>query len=532
MSDHQTSAADQILDKGREDAAAQATNSRRLNGAPVQSENISITDGAQGPNVLNDIHLIEKLAHFNRERVPERNPHAKGHGAFGELHITEDVSAYTKAKVFQPGTVTPMAIRFSTVAGEQGSPDTWRDVHGFAMRFYTEDGNYDIVGNNTPTFFLRDGVKFPDFIHSQKRLGHNGLRDADMQWDFWTRTPESAHQVTYLMGDRGTPKTSRHQDGFGSHTFQWVNEAGDAVWIKYHFKTRQGWETFTDAEAAEVVSKNTDYHREDLYRSIEEGNYPIWDVKVQIMPFEDAENYRWNPFDLTKTWSQKDYPLQDVGYFILNRNPVNHFAQIEQIALDPGNIVPGVGLSPDRMLQARAFAYADAQRYRIGPNYRQLPVNQPLVPRNTYSHQGPMEYFFADAGQPTYSPNKYDRGAGVLDDGVSSSSNHTSYGQASDLYVNPDPHGTDLVRAAYVKHPDDDDFIQPGILYREVLDDAARERLADNITNAMAGVSPEVEERVYWYWGSVDENLGARVKELFAQKYGPDHGDSEANQPG
>ncbi|MDR7354478.1 Catalase [Corynebacterium felinum] len=486
-------------------------------GRPVASENISITAGPQGANVLNDIHLIEKLAHFNRERVPERNPHAKGHGAFGELHITNDVSAYTKAKLFQPGTVTPMAVRFSTVAGEQGSPDTWRDVHGFAVRFYTEEGNYDIVGNNTPTFFLRDGMKFPDFIHSQKRMGQTGLRCADAQWDFWTRTPESSHQVTYLMGDRGTPKTSRHQDGFGSHTFQWINEEGTPVWIKYHFKTRQGWDCFTDAEAQEMAGKNADYQREDLFNAIERGDYPIWDVKVQIMPFDEAETYRYNPFDLTKTWSQKDYPLVDVGYFILNKNPQNFFAQIEQMALDPANLVPGVGLSPDRMLMARAFAYADAHRYRIGANYRQLPVNQPVYPVNTYAHQGNMEYQFNPASAPVYTPNRFEKGAGYLDDGVSSSSGVT-YGQAQELYVNPDPHGTDLVRAAYVQHSEDGDFVQAGILYREVMDDAEKERLADNITNCMVGVSDEVEQRCYWYWEQVDANLGKRVRELFATK--------------
>ncbi|AHI23833.1 catalase [Corynebacterium vitaeruminis] len=510
-----TSPTDKILASG--EVPAPTGHTTQLNGAPVASENVSITAGPQGPNILNDIHLIEKLAHFNRERVPERNPHAKGHGAFGELHITHDVSQYTKAKLFQPGTVTPMAVRFSTVAGEQGSPDTWRDVHGFALRFYTEDGNYDIVGNNTPTFFLRDGIKFPDFIHSQKRVGPSGLRSADAQWDFWTRTPESAHQVTYLMGDRGTPKTSRHQDGFGSHTFQWINAEGTPVWIKYHFKTRQGWETFTDAEAEEMAGKNADYQREDLFNAIERGDFPIWDVKVQIMPFEEAETYRWNPFDLTKTWSQKDYPLIDVGYFVLNRNPRNFFAQIEQLALDPGNLVPGVGLSPDRMLMARAFAYADAQRYRIGPNYRQLPVNQPLHPVNTYSHQGPMAYQFNPADAPVYSPNRFDKGAGYLDDGETSSSG-VSYGQAADYYVNPDPHGTDLVRAAYVKHPEDDDFIQAGILYREVMDDGAKARLVDNITNAMRGISEGVEARVYEYWTNVDAELGQRVREEFAKK--------------
>ncbi|MDY3126859.1 MAG: catalase [Corynebacterium sp.] len=510
------SAADQILGRGQRPAGT--GNTTRPSGQPVASENTSITAGQQGPNVLNDIHMIEKLAHFNRERVPERTPHAKGHGAFGELHITEDVSQYTKAKLFQKGTVTPMAARFSTVAGEQGSPDTWRDVHGFALRFFTEDGNYDIVGNNTPTFFLRDGIKFPDFIHSQKRRGDNGLRDADMQWDFWTRTPESAHQVTYLMGDRGTPKTSRHQDGFGSHTYQWINEAGDPVWIKYHFKTRQGWETFTGDEAEEMAGKNADYHREDLWNAIESGDFPIWDVKVQIMPFADAENYRWNPFDLTKTWSQKDYPLVDVGYFVLNRNPRNFFAQIEQLALDPSNLVPGVGLSPDRMLQARVFAYADQQRYRIGPNYKQLPVNQPLNANsvNTYEHEGNMAFLFNDPQDPVYSPNRHSKGAGYLDDGATS--RPVQGEQPTDLYVNPDPQGTDLTRAPYVQHPEDDDFIQAGILYREVMDDAAKERLADNITNAMEGVSSEVEGRVYEYWTNVDPHLGARVRELFVAK--------------
>lgn len=494
-------------------------NTTQLGGQPVASENISATFGRQGGNALDDIHLIEKLAHFNRENVPERIPHAKGHGAFGELHITEDVSQYTKAKLFQKGTVTPMAARFSTVAGEAGSPDTWRDVHGFALRFYTEDGNYDIVGNNTPTFFLRDGMKFPDFIHSQKRQPHTGLRSDEMQWDFWTRTPESAHQVTYLLGDRGTPKTSRHQDGFGSHTFQWINEEGTPVWIKYHFKTRQGWECFTDEEATEKAGTDPDFHREDLYNAIAEGNYPIWDVKVQIMPFEEAANYRFNPFDLTKTWSQKDYPLIDVGYFVLNRNPKNYHAQIEQIALDPANLVPGVGLSPDRMLQARVFAYADQQRYRIGANYKDLPVNRPIVDVNTYSERGSMAYFFNNEGEPNYSPNSSDKGAGYLDNGEDSSSNHTDYGQADNLYVNPDPHGTDLVRAAYVKHAEDDDFGQAGTLYRDVFDDGEKERIVHNITNKMMGITnKDIEERVYQYWTNVDADLGRRVRESLAQK--------------
>ena len=509
---------DDILNKGQRPAGK--GNTTRPSGQPVPSENTSVTAGQQGPVALNDIHLIEKLAHFNRERVPERTPHAKGHGAFGELHITEDVSAYTKAKVFQKGTVTPMMGRFSTVAGEQGSPDTWRDVHGFALRFYTEDGNLDIVGNNTPVFFVRDGLKFPDFIHSQKRLGTNGLRDADMQWDFWTRNPESAHQVTYLMGDRGTPKSTRHQNGYGSHTFQWVNEQGEAFWVKYHFKTRQGVENFTDEEATTTAGQNPDCHREDLYNAIEEGNYPIWDVKVQIMPLDEAENYRFNPFDLTKVWSKKDYPLHDVGYFVLNRNPHNFFAQIEQVALDPSNIVPGVGLSPDKMLQARVFAYADQQRYRIGPNYQQLPVNQPqnVDEVNTYQHEGSMQYHFNAPEDPVYSPNRYEKGTGVLDDAAVNDRSQLETTTAAELYINPESYGSDLVRAPYVRHAEDDDFVQARDLYEKVYDDAAKERLVTNITNAMAGVSEETEERVYEYWTNVHPALGQRVREVYAEK--------------
>ena len=510
--------ADDILNKGQR--AAGKGNTTRPSGQPVPSENTSVTAGQQGPVALNDIHLIEKLAHFNRERVPERTPHAKGHGAFGELHITEDVSAYTKAKVFQKGTVTPMMGRFSTVAGEQGSPDTWRDVHGFALRFYTEEGNLDIVGNNTPVFFIRDGIKFPDFIHSQKRLGTNGLRDADMQWDFWTRNPESAHQVTYLMGDRGTPKSTRHQNGYGSHTFQWVNEEGEAFWVKYHFKSRQGVENFTDEEATTTAGQNPDCHREDLYNAIEEGNYPIWDVKVQIMPLDEAENYRFNPFDLTKVWSKKDYPLHDVGYFVLNRSPRNFFAQIEQVALDPSNIVPGVGLSPDKMLQARVFAYADQQRYRIGANYKQLPVNQPqnVDEVNTYEHEGSMQFLFNAPEDPVYSPNRHDKGTGVLDDAAVNDRSQLETTTAAELYINPESHGSDLVRAPYVRHAEDDDFVQARDLYENVYDDAAKERLVTNITNAMAGVSEETEERVYEYWTNVHPALGQRVREVYAEK--------------
>lgn len=505
---------DSIVNAGmKQPGGAQTT---RLNGAPVISENHSITQGKQGTIDLRDLHLIEKLAHFNRERVPERVVHAKGSGAFGELHTTEDVSAYTCADLFQQGRVTPMLARFSTVAGEQGSADALRDVRGFALRFYTQEGNYDLVGNNTPVFFIRDGIKFPDFIHSQKRLPDKAVRDNNMQWDFWTRTPESAHQVAYLMGDRGIPADFRHMDGFGSHTYQWVNADGERFWVKYHFKTQQGWKYLTDAESEKVISENPDSARADLFDAIERGDYPRWDVKVQIMPVDEAEGYRYNPFDLTKTWSQKDYPLISVGYFELNRNPRNFFAQVEQAVFEPSNLVRGIGYSPDKMLIARSFAYADAGRYRVGANAHQLPVNCPVTGYNSYAQDGAMAYEFNNPDDAVYSPNAYAKGAGTGDDKNTSGSGVT-VGVAGDVGLWDDTHGTDFTRGAYVQHPEDDDFIQPGILYREVLDDDAKERMAGNIARAMAGVQPEVEERCYWYWTQVDEHLGARVKELFAK---------------
>ncbi|MDO4910765.1 MAG: catalase [Corynebacterium sp.] len=470
------------------------TNTTSLAGAPVPSEHHSLTQGQQGTISMTDFHLMEKLAHFNRERVPERVVHAKGSGAFGDFVATEDMSPYTSAALFQKDVVTPMLLRFSTVAGEQGSPDAWRDVRGFSLKFYTTEGNYDIVGNNTPIFFLRDGIKFPDFIHSQKRLPGSGLRDANMQWDFWTRNPETAHQVTYLMGDRGIPTDFRHMDGFGSHTYQWINKDGERFWVKYHFKTRQGWKFYTDAEAAEVVGKDSDSSRTDLYEAIERGDYPVWDVKVQIMPFDEAESYRVNPFDLTKTWSQQDYPLIHVGHFTLNRNPENFFAQIEQAAFAPSNIVPGIGFSPDKMLIARGFAYADAQRYRVGANAEQLPVNAPVCPVNAIAQDGAMTYHFAPANKTIYP---------------------TQENTYKDLGL-WDTHGNDFTRGAYVQHPEDDDFSQAGDLVRRVMSADERERLAGNIARAMGGITMDgLAERVFQYWTNVDPDLGKRVEELY-----------------
>jgi catalase len=352
-------------------------------GAPVASDSHSLTTGPDGVTALHDRYLVEKLASFNRERVPERNPHAKGGGAFGEFEVTEDVSKYTRAAVFQPGAKSEMLLRFSSVAGEQGSPDTWRDVRGYALRFYTTEGNYDIVGNNTPVFFIRDGIKFPDFIHSQKRLGASGLRDADMQWDFWTLSPESAHQVTYVMGDRGLPRSWRHLNGYGSHTYQWINAEGERFWVQYHFKSRQGVELMEAAEAEALAGSDSDYYRRDLYEAIERGEYPVWDAYVQIMSYEEGKTYRYNPFDITKVWPHADFPLIKVGHFTLNRNPQNFFAEIEQAAFSPSNLVPGIDISPDKMLMARVIAYPDAQRARSGTNYNQLPVNTPHAAKVT-----------------------------------------------------------------------------------------------------------------------------------------------------
>ncbi|HLS15506.1 MAG TPA: catalase [Beutenbergiaceae bacterium] len=470
-------------------------------GAPVASDAHSLSVGNEGPIALHDHYLVEKLAQFNRERVPERVVHAKGGGAFGRFVTTEDVSAYTKAALFQPGVETEMMIRFSTVAGEQGSPDTWRDPRGFAIKFYTSEGNYDLVGNNTPIFFIRDGIKFPDFIRSQKRLPGSGLRDNDMQWDFWSLSPESAHQVTWLMGDRGIPRNWRTMDGFGSHTYQWINAEGERFWVKYHFKTDQGNEFLTAAEADQIAGEDSDYHRRDLYEAIERGDHPSWTLYVQVMPYEDAKTYRFNPFDLTKVWPQGDYPLIKVGTMTLDRNPENFFAQIEQAALAPSNFVPGIGPSPDKMLLARIFSYADAHRYRVGTNHAQLPVNAPKAPVNSYSKEGGMRYAWASPDTPVYAPNS--KGGPAADASRAEEGNWDSDGE--------------MTRAAHTLHPEDDDFGQPGTLYREVLDDAARERLVGNIAGHVGEVvSDEIRERALAYWDQVDAELGQRVRQAVA----------------
>lgn len=473
-------------------------------GIPVSSDEHSLTVGPDGPIVLNDHYLIEQMATFNRERIPERQPHAKGGGAYGTFQVTQDVSGWTKAAVFQPGTETDVLARFSTVAGERGSPDTWRDPRGFALKFYTSEGNFDLVGNNTPVFFLRDPLKFQHFIRSQKRRADNNLRDHDMQWDFWTLSPESAHQVTWLMGDRGIPKTWRHMNGYGSHTYLWVNDAGERFWVKYHFKTDQGIEFLTQEEADELAGADPDAHQRDLFDSIKAGNHPSWTLHVQVMGYEEAKEYRFNPFDLTKVWPHADYPLHEVGKLTLERNVVDYHSEIEQAAFQPNNMVPGMGLSPDKMLLARGFSYADAHRARLGVNYNQIPVNRPKSPVHSYSKDGAMRIDLAT--DPVYAPNSYG-------------------GPAADTERYPEDatwHSDgELVRQAYTLHSEDDDWGQARTLVREVLDDAARERLVSNVAGHLAdGVSEAVLERAFEYWTNIDTDLGAKIKAEVAKVKG------------
>jgi catalase len=464
-------------------------------GIPVASDDHSLTVGPDGPILLQDHYLIEQMANFNRERIPERQPHAKGAGAFGHFEVTGDVSAYTRAAVFQPGTRTDTLIRFSTVAGEQGSPDTWRDPRGYSLKFYTSEGNLDIVGNNTPVFFIRDPLKFQHFIRSQKRRADSGLRDNDMQWDFWTLSPESAHMVTWLMGDRGIPRSWRHMNGYSSHTYSWVNAAGELFWVKYHFITDQGIEFLTQGEADELAGKDADYHRRDLYEAIKRGQYPSWTLKVQIMPFADAKSYRFNPFDLTKVWPHADYPLHEVGRLVLDRNVADFHTEMEQAAFEPNNQVPGTGLSPDKMLLARGFSYADAHRARLGVNYKQIPVNAAKVEVHSYSKDGAMR--IRNVSDPVYAPNS--KGGPQADPGLTAEPLWHADGE--------------MVRAAYTLRRDDDDWGQAGTMVRQVLDDAERDRLVSNITgHLLNGVTEPVLERAFQYWKNVDQTLGDRVE--------------------
>lgn len=463
-------------------------------GAPVGDNQNSITAGSQGPTLIQDVYLLEKLAHFNRERVPERVVHAKGAGAHGYFEVTQDMSKYTKAKVFNGvGKRTPLFVRFSTVAGELGSADTVRDPRGFAVKFYTEEGNYDLVGNNTPIFFIRDAIKFPDFIHTQKRDPRTHLKNPTAVWDFWSLSPESLHQVTYLMGDRGIPATYRHMNGYGSHTFKWVNQDGEAVWVKYHFKTNQGVKNMTSEVAAKIAGENPDYHTEDLFNAIENGDYPSWTLYVQIMPLEDAKTYRFDPFDVTKVWSHKDYPLIEVGRMVLNRNPENYFAEVEQATFSPGNLVPGIEPSPDKMLQARLFAYSDAHRYRVGVNHHLLPINRPRVEVNNYQRDGFMRFDDNGGRSVYYEPNSFG-------------------GPTETPEYKTTPFPVSGVSES-VPYDNNDHYTQPGDLYR-LMSEEEKERLIKNIVESMKPVTKEeIKIRQIRHFYRADPDYGRRVAE-------------------
>ena len=465
-------------------------------GIPVPDNQNSLTVGARGPVLLEDFHLLEKTQHFNRERIPERVVHAKGAGAYGYLRVTADVTRWTKAKLFsQVGKTTEAFVRFSQVAGEKGSADAVRDPRGFAVKLYTEEGNYDIVGNNTPIFFIRDGLKFPDFIHTQKRNPQTNTKDPNAIWDFWSLSPESLHQVTILFSDRGTPRTFRHMDGFSSHTFSWVNAGGERVWVKYHFKTKQGIQNFTGEEAARMAGGDPDHATRDLFQAIERGDFPAWRVSVQIMTEAEAKSYHINPFDLTKVWPHGDYPLIELGELVLNRNVQNYFAEVEQAAFTPANVVPGIGFSPDKMLQARLFSYHDAHLHRLGANYQLLPVNRPHAAQvRNYQRDGAMR--FDDNGGPrvNYEPNSF--GGPADDHGVK----ETAYSEA-----------LSGLAARYDKdYEGNDDYTQAGNLFRLITPDK-RALLIHNIVEHMKPVKREIQVRQVRLFYRADPAYGEGV---------------------
>ncbi|MNF51336.1 Catalase [compost metagenome] len=463
-------------------------------GNPVADNQNSLSAGPRGPLLMQDYQLIEKLAHQNRERIPERVVHAKGWGAFGTLTITNDISRYSKAPLFGAvGKQTEVLARFSTVAGELGAADAERDVRGFALKFYTEQGNWDLVGNNTPVFFIRDPLKFPDFIHTQKRHPKTNLRSNTAAWDFWSLSPESLHQVTILMSDRGLPTGVRHINGYGSHTYSLINAANERVWVKFHFKTLQGHKHWTNAEAADVVGSSRESTQEDLFYSIEAGDFPKWRFCIQVMTDEQARQTSFNPFDLTKVWPHGEFPLIEVGILELNRNPENYFAEIEQAAFSPSNIIPGIGHSPDKMLQARVFSYADAHRYRLGTHYEALPVNAPKSPVHHYHKDGAMR-FFANFPNPDayYEPNSFNGPA------------------QSAEYAEP-PLPIEGAGDRYDHREGNDDYSQPRALF-ELFDAGQKQRLFGNIAAAMAGVPEFIVERQLGHFDKVHPDYGNGVR--------------------
>lgn len=465
-----------------------------VSGRPIRENQNVMTAGPRGPMLLQDFWFLEKLAHFDREVIPERRMHAKGSGAYGVFKVTHDITQYTRAKVFSEiGKETEIFMRFSTVAGERGAADAERDIRGFAMKFYTEDGNWDLVGNNTPVFFMRDPYKFPDLNKAVKRDPRTNLRSPNNNWDFWTLLPESLHQVTIIMSDRGIPKSYRHMHGFGSHTFSFINAEDERFWVKFHMKTDQGIENLTDEEAFRIIGTDRESHQRDLYDAIEEGNYPRWHMKVQIMPEKDALDYHINPFDLTKVWPKGDYPLIDVGYFELNRNPANYFAEVEQAAFNPAHVVDGIGFSPDKMLQGRLFSYGDAQRYRLGVNHYQIPVNKPKCPFHNPHKDGAMRVDGNEGSTLHYEPN--------------------SYGQWQEQEGEREKSLALFGDAAHYDHRVDDDYYsQPGALFR-LMNDEQKQVLFENTARAIHGAEEFILKRHVQNCYKADPAYGRGVAE-------------------
>ncbi|KDR07976.1 catalase-like [Zootermopsis nevadensis] len=461
-------------------------------GVPVHSKDASLTVGPRGPMLLQDVEFLDELAHFDRERIPERVVHAKGAGAFGYFEVTNDITRYTKSTVFETiGKQTPIAVRFSTVAGESGSSDTVRDPRGFAIKFYTDHGVWDLVGNNTPIFFVRDALLFNLFIHSQKRNPVTHLKDADMFWDFISLRPETTHQVMILFSDRGIPDGFRHMHGYGSHTFKMVNASNDAVYVKFHYKTNQGIKNLFASEAANLSATDPDYAIRDLYNAIARGDFPSWTLYIQVMTFEEAESFRWNPFDVTKVWPHAEYPLIPVGKLVLNRNPLNYFAEVEQIAFSPAHMIPGLEPSPDKMLQGRLFSYGDTQRYRLGPNYLQLPVNCPFQTHViNYQRDGPQTVQH-QGGSPNYYPNSFegpDNAQGLHRPKFSVSGDVGRYNSS-----------------------DEDNFSQPTLFWRYVLKSDEKDRLVDNIVSHLKNAADFIQNRTVNMFSQVDSNFGIKL---------------------
>jgi len=464
-------------------------------GAPVDNRGASLTVGPRGPMLLQDVMFLDELAHFDRERIPERVVHAKGAGAFGYFEVTHDITKYCKASVFSKvGKKTPIAVRFSTVGGESGSADTVRDPRGFAVKFYTEDGVWDLVGNNTPIFFIRDPLLFPVFIHTQKRNPATHLKDCDMFWDFLSLRPESTHQVMFLFSDRGIPDGYRHMNGYGSHTFKAVNDKNEAVYVKFHYKTNQGIKNLLAQKAADVACADPDYSIRDLYNAIAQGQYPSWTLYIQVMTFGQAEKFKWNPFDLTKIWPHAEYPLIPVGKLVLDRNPTNYFAEVEQIAFSPSHMVPGIEPSPDKMLQGRLFSYSDTHRHRLGANYLQIPVNCPYRTRITnYQRDGPQTFTNNQEGAPNYYPNSFNGPEDVPDVAAS------KFAPTGDI--------------ARYNSGDDDNFSQPSNFWKKTLKTEERERLVQNIVDHLKNAADFIQERTVKNFTQVDAEFGRKLSE-------------------